>query len=267
MKWLSRKHIIYPDNNQKQIINKLLIRTGSYEVNNNDNIFFLNEYHEYIRIPHIGDIRIVDDFTRLKYRPKILKIKLIKEYAPNNIIEEQYNYYMIIDYIINKNDELIIDILTNIHRKKKQDITLNDIDTIYNKNINDLESDVNYLKRKIDRLSTHTPYYWKMQKQLSKKEMKLMNAKMNKYEDILNIEKNNKIEQNNLLSLIPNSGNSISSMNSINNSISSTNNILINNTNMQSSTPILNNKQKIEIVWIDKDRKFKNIDKSSVFNM
>lgn len=243
MKWISRKHLIYPNKEQKKIIDNLLSQlsqNNTYEFQNNNNIFFLDEYHEYIRVPIIGDIRISDSYTRIT--PNIFRIKLFKEECLNGSGREKIitdnKYYFIIDYIINKDDEILITILTNIHRKKKEEITLQDIDKIYNQNINNLESGIDKIKRKMDRLSTHTPYYWKMQKQLSKKEMKLMNAKMNKYEDMLQIEKNNKIQQNNLLSLIPNNSSSISTVPIIEN---------------------IQNNNKIEIVFIDHERKYKNI--------
>lgn len=243
MKWISRKHLIYPNKEQKKIIDNLLSQlsqNNTYEFQNNNNIFFLDEYHEYIRVPIIGDIRISDSYTKIT--PNIFRIKLFKEECLDSSGREEIitdnKYYFIIDYIINKDDEILITILTNIHRKKKEEITLQDIDKIYNQNINNLESEIDKIKKKMDRLSTHTPYYWKMQKQLSKKEMKLMNAKMNKYEDMLQIEKNNKIQQNNLLSLIPNNSSSISTV------------------------PIIENTQnnnKIEIVFIDHERKYRNI--------
>lgn len=272
MKFLSRKHTILPTYNQLQIIKKLLNNKDSYEFYNIYNIFFLDEYHEYIRIPQLGDIRIIDNYIKLNGDPRIVKVVLFKKLynhdnqQKNNINDNIINdniihmkgdeYYLMINSIIDKNEELIIDILTNIHRKDKKNITLADINKIYNQKIEDLEKNVEAVKKKMDRLSTHSKFYWKMQKQLSKKEMRLMNAKMNKYEDILKCEEESKT--NNIMGI---TGFLHSSSPIIENNF--IDKVLNNNQQNKQKKEIVyiidKNKPKQEIVYIDVNRKFKDL--------
>lgn len=280
--YMERKYKIYPSYNQLKIIKKLLYNKAYYEFYNVNTIFFLDEYHEFIRIPQLGNVRISDHYIRPKKELTIIRVRLLKddnEYLNklmkladeesnkkqlNNNIESISSiiggeYCLMINYIINKDDEMIIDILTNIHRKRKRDITLGDIDRVYNKKIEDLEKNVETVKKKMEKLSTHSKFYWKMQKQLSKKEMKLMNAKMNKYEDILKCEEESKMSNiNNIFGITK-------SPNVLPQSSSSQNNFINNVVNKEKIEIVYivdKNKPKQDIVFIDKNRRYRDINKN-----
>lgn len=246
MNFISRKYNIFPTKNQSRIIYRLLYNKSYYEFYNIHNIFFLDEYHEYIRIPQLGDIRIYDYYPRDKIEFNIIRMRLYRNNDLNSILYGGGEYYLMIDYILSKDNTIAIEILTNVYRKDKRDITLGDIDKIYNQGITDLEKDIDKVKKKMERLSTHSKFYWKMQKQLSKKEMKLMNAKMNQMSDIIKCEEDSK--QQNIFGITANTTSSNSST-----FIDTILNNQKNKINIQ--------KQKIDIVWIDKNRKYRNLDK------
>lgn len=284
IQYMGRKYKIFPSYNQLKIIKQLLYNKTYYEFYNLNNIFFLDEYHEFIRIPQLGNVRISDHYIRPKKELTIIRVRLFrddneylnklikladeenkeKQSSNNNIdnIEEfkriRGEYYLMIDYIINKDDEMIIDILTNIHKKRKRDITLGDIDRVYNTKIEDLEKNVETVKKKMEKLSTHSKFYWKMQKQLSKKEMKLMNAKMNKYEDILKCEEESKMSNiNNIFGITKSPNVSPQLPSSQNNFI----NNVVNKEKIEIVYIVDKNKPKQDIVFIDKNRKYKDINK------